>query len=243
MMPYIGEFIGTAMLILLGDGVVANCLLDKSGMKGGGSVQITMAWATAVLIPACIFGASSGAHFNPALTLALTTIGLFPANMVLGYIFAQVTGAFLGGVLVYAFFRDQFAATADHGVKLGCFCTRPAVLNRPQNFFCEFLGTFVLVFALLGIGQVAGAGESGVKMYFVWAIILGIGMSLGGTTGYAINPARDLGPRLAHAVLPIPNKGSSEFSYGLAVPLIAPIFGGLAGALLFQALPWTPFAV
>lgn len=241
MMPYLGEFLGTALLILLGDGVVANCTLDKSGMKGGGSVQITMAWAMAVMVPACIFGAASGAHFNPALTIGLAAIGKFPASMVLGYCIAQMVGGFVGALLVYAFWRDQFAATADHGTKLGCFCTRPAIRNLPQNFLCEFMACFVLVFALLGFGHVAGAAASGVSYIFVWAIILSIGMSLGGATGYAMNPARDLGPRLAHAILSIPNKGPSDFEYGVRVPLIAPVLGGVAAALFYNIIPWAPF--
>lgn len=242
MMPYLGEFLGTALLILLGDGVVANCTLDKSGMKGGGSVQITMAWALAVMVPACIFGAASGAHFNPALTIALAAIGKFPASMVLGYCIAQFAGGFVGGILVYIYWRDQFAATADQGTKLGCFCTRPAIRNLPQNFICEAMGTFVLVFALLGFGHVTGAAASGVNFVYVWGIILAIGMSLGGATGYAINPARDMGPRLAHALLSIPGKGTSDFEYGTRVPLIAPVVGGVVAAIFYDIIPWATFA-
>lgn len=241
MMPYIGEFVGTALLVMLGDSVVSNCTLDKSGMKGGGSLQITIAWAFAVMLPACIFGASSGAHFNPALTLGLATIGLFPWSMVLGYFIAQMAGGFVGAVLMYIFWRDQFAATADPGTKLGCFCTRPAIRNIPQNFICEVMATFILVFALLGFGQVAGAAASGVNFIYVWGIILGIGASMGGATGYAMNPARDTAPRIAHALLSIPGKGSSDFAYGLIVPLIAPIIGGVLGALAYKLIPWAPF--
>lgn len=238
MLPYLGEFLGTMLLILLGDGVVANCSLNQSGMKGAGVLQITMAWAIAVMVCACIFGAASGAHFNPALTIALALAGKFSWAMVPGYCVAQVAGGFVGGILVYLFFRPQFAATPDHGTKLGCFCTRPAIRDLPQNFLCEVIATFVLVFALLGFGNVAGASGSGVSLIFVWGIIASIGMSLGGTTGYAINPARDFGPRLAHAVLSIPNKGSSEFSYGIPVAIFGPVVGGALGALCFIAIPW-----
>ncbi|MDF2632367.1 MAG: hypothetical protein K0Q85_963 [Caproiciproducens sp.] len=226
------------MLILLGDGVVANVTLNKSGMKGAGSIQITFAWGLAVLIPACIFGAASGASFNPALTIALAAIGKFSWAMVPGYILAQVLGGCFGGCIVYLFFKDQFDATEDAATKLGCFSTGPAVRNIPRNLFCEAVGTFVLVFAILGIGHVTGASTVGVSNLFVFGIIVAVGMSLGGTTGYAINPARDLGPRIAHAILPIKNKGDSNWSYGLIVPIFGPIIGGLVGALLFNVIPW-----
>ena len=186
MTPYIAEFVGTMILILLGDGVVANVNLNKSGMKGAGAVQITLAWGLAVLVPAFIFGAASGASFNPALTIALAADGSFAWSMVPGYIVAQLAGAFCGACLVYLLFKDQFDATEDASTKL-----------------------------------------------LVFGIIVSIGMSLGGLTGYAINPARDLGPRLAHAVLPIQGKGSSDFGYGLVVPIVGPILGALAAVLVY----------
>lgn len=238
MLPYLAEFLGTAMLILLGDGVVANVTLNKSGMKGAGSIQITFAWGLAVLLPACIFGAASGASFNPALTIALAAIGKFSWAMVPGYIVAQVLGGCLGGCIVYLFFKDQFDATEDPGTKLGCFSTGPAIRNIPRNLFCEAVGTFVLVFAILGISHVTGAATVGVSNLFVFGIIVAVGMSLGGTTGYAINPARDLGPRIAHAILPIKNKGGSNWSYGLVVPIFGPIIGALVAGLLYIAIPW-----
>lgn len=238
MLPYMAEFMGTALLILLGDGVVANCTLERSAMKGAGVLQITIAWAFAVMIAAYIFGAVSGAHFNPALTIALAVAGKFSWAMVPGYCLAQVSGAFAGGVLVYLFYREQFRATEDTGTKLGCFCTRPAIRNLPQNFLCEVIATFVLVFALLGLGNVAGASGSGLNYVFVWGIIACIGMSLGGATGYAINPARDFGPRLAHAALPIKGKGGSDFAYGIPVAIFGPILGGTLGALCYVAIPW-----
>lgn len=235
MQAYICEFVGTMMLILLGDGVVANVTLNKSGMKGAGSIQITFAWGLAVLVPAFIFGAASGASFNPALTIALAAGGSFPWTQVPGYIIAQMAGAFVGACLVYILFKDQFDATEDPGTKLGVFSTGPAIPNTFRNILSELVGTFVLVFAILGIGQVQGIA-TGVDKLFVFGIIVSVGMSLGGLTGYAINPARDLGPRLAHAILPIKGKGSSNFGYGLVVPIIGPILGGLIAVGLYNLI-------
>lgn len=237
MLPYIAEFVGTCMLIILGDGVVANVTLNKSGMKGAGSIQITLAWGLAVLVPAFIFGEASGASFNPALTLALAADGSFAWSMVPGYIVAQIAGAFLGACIVYILFKEQFDATEDPGSKLGCFSTGPSVPNMPLNILSEAIGTFVLVFAIKGIGNVTGL-STGVDKLFVFGIIVSVGMSLGGLTGYAINPARDLGPRLAHAVLPIQGKGDSNFGYGLIVPVIGPILGALAAVGLYAVIPW-----
>ncbi len=237
MLPYIAEFVGTCMLIILGDGVVANVTLNKSGMKGAGSIQITFAWGLAVLVPAFIFGEASGASFNPALTLALAADGSFAWSMVPGYIVAQIAGAFLGACIVYILFKEQFDATEDPGSKLGCFSTGPSVPNMPLNILSEAIGTFVLVFAIKGIGNVTGL-STGVDKLFVFGIIVSIGMSLGGLTGYALNPARDLGPRLAHAVLPIQGKGDSNFGYGLIVPIIGPILGALAAVGLYAVIPW-----
>lgn len=235
MTPYIAEFVGTMMLILLGDGVVANVTLNKSGMKGAGSIQITFAWGLAVLVPAFIFGAASGAHFNPALTIALAVGGSLAWSMVPGYIIAQMAGAFLGACLVFILFKEQFDATEDAGTKLGVFSTGPSVPNLPLNILSEAVGTFVLVFAIKGLAQVPDLAD-GTGKFLVFAIIVSVGMSLGGLTGYAINPARDLGPRLAHAVLPIKGKGSSNFGYGLVVPIIGPIIGAIVAVLLYGAI-------
>ena len=234
MTAYIAEFVGTAMLILLGCGVVANVNLNKSGMKGGGSIQITIAWGLAVLVPAFIFGEASGASFNPALTIALAAEGSFPWAQVPGYIIAQFAGAFVGACLVYVLFKEQFDATPDPGSKLGVFSTGPSVANLPLNILSEAVGTFVLVFAIKGIGNVTGLA-TGVDKLFVFGIIVSIGMSLGGLTGYAINPARDLGPRLAHAILPIKGKGDSNWGYGI-VTLVGPILGGLAAVGLYNLI-------
>lgn len=237
MLPYIAEFIGTMLLILLGDGVVANVTLDKSGMKGGGSVQITIAWGLAVMVPAFIFGEASGASYNPALTIALAVGGMFDWAMVPGYIIAQMLGAFVGACLVYVLFKDHFDATEDPGTKLGVFSTGPSIPNMGLNIVQEAIATFVLVFAICGMNQVPGL-DAGMGKLLVFGIITSIGMSLGGLTGYALNPARDLGPRLAHAVLPIKGKGDSNFKYGLIVPIVGPILGGIVAVLLYNAIPW-----
>ena len=234
MTAYIAEFVGTAMLILLGCGVVANVNLNKSGMKGGGSIQITLAWGLAVMVPAFIFGEASGASFNPALTIALAAEGTFPWAQVPGYIIAQFAGAFVGACLVYVLFKEQFDATENPGSKLGVFATGPSVPNLPLNILSEAVGTFVLVFAIKGIGNVTGL-TTGLDRIFVFGIIVSIGMSLGGLTGYAINPARDLGPRLAHAILPIKGKGSSNWGYGI-VTLVGPILGALAAVGLYNLI-------
>ncbi len=250
MMPYLAEFIGTMMLILLGDGVVANVTLNKSGMKGAGSIQITIAWGLAVLVPAFIFGAASGASFNPALTLALAVDGSFAWNLVPGYIVAQFAGAFVGACLVYLLFKKQFDETEDPATKRGVFCTAPSIRHLPLNILSEAIGTFVLVFAIKGLAQVGGADiaiadavvgtvsnpDVGGK-FLVFAIIVSVGMSLGGLTGYAINPARDIGPRLAHQVLPIKGKASSDWQYAI-VTLVGPILGALAAVGLYAVLPW-----
>ena len=236
MLPYIAEFIGTLMLILLGDGVVANVNLNRSGMKGGGSIQITIAWGLAVMVPAFIFGAASGAHFNPAVTLALAVDGSLAWSMVPGYIIAQMLGAFVGACLVYVLFKDQFDATDDPGTKLGVFSTGPAIPDIPRNILSEAIATFVLVFAIKGMGNVVGMNGAQGNL-LVFGIITSIGMSLGGLTGYALNPARDLGPRIAHALLPIKGKGDSNWGYAF-VPVVGPIIGDVIAALVFKVIPW-----
>lgn len=232
LVKFLAEFVGTMLLIILGDGVVANVTLNKSGMKGAGSIQITLAWGLAVMLPAFIFGAASGAHFNPALTIALAVDGTLPWAEVPVYIIAQFAGAILGACIVYLMFKDQFDATDDPGTKLGVFSTGPSVPNMPLNIFCEAVATFVLVFAIKGIpGTVAG----GVSNLFVFGIIVSIGMSLGGLTGYALNPARDLGPRIAHSFLPIKGKGDSNWGYAV-VPLFGPIIGAVVAVLVYMGL-------
>lgn len=236
MLPFIAEFLGTMLLIVLGDGVVANVTLNKSGMKGAGSIQITIAWGLAVMVPAFIFGAASGAHFNPALTIALAVDGSLAWGLVPGYILSQFAGAFVGAIIVYLMFKDQFDATEDAGTKLGVFSTGPSIPNLPRNIFCEAVATFVLVFAIKGLGNVGGLNGAQGNL-LVFGLITSIGMSLGGLTGYALNPARDIGPRIAHALLPIKGKGSSNWGYAI-VPILGPIIGGLVAVLLFGIIPW-----
>lgn len=224
------ELIGTLLLILLGDGVVANVVLKNSKGSGSGWIVITTGWALAVAIPALIFGSYSGAHFNPALTIALAVIGNVAWSQVPIYMAGQFIGGFLGAVLVFIYNYDQFKSSDNKGDKLAVFCTGPSVRNNLINFICEVIGTFVLVFGILGIG--AQSLTNGIGTLFVGLLIWAIGLSLGGTTGYAINPARDLAPRIAHAVLPIPNKGDSDWGYAW-IPVIAPIIGAVLGSVFY----------
>lgn len=236
MTVFVAELVGTALLILLGNGVVANVLLDKSNMKGGGTVQITLGWGLAVMLPVFLFGAASGAHFNPALTLALAVEGTVAWRLVPVYVAGQTIGAFLGAVSVLTLFYDQFRATSDARTKRACFCTTPAVANTGLNFWAEFVGTFLLVFAIKGMAQIPGLPPAAGPFY-VFAVIVSIGMSMGGLTGYAINPVRDLMPRLAHALLPVPGKGGSGWGYAW-VPVVAPVLGALAAVAAYAAVPW-----
>jgi glycerol uptake facilitator protein len=229
MNAYLAEFIGTCILVLLGDGCVANVILKGTKGNGSGWIVITTGWAVAVFVPAMLFGAYSGAHFNPALTVGLAAAGKFSWALVPGYILAQMAGAFVGAFLVWLMYKNHFDETTDQGTQLGVFSTGPAIRNPGLNLISEIIGTFVLVFAL------AGANGSTFGGFFVYAVILTIGISLGGTTGYAINPARDLGPRIAHAVLPMKGKGSSDWGYAW-IPVVGPIIGGILGALLNAAL-------
>ncbi|MCL2127584.1 MAG: aquaporin family protein [Treponema sp.] len=235
-MAYLGEFIGTAFLILLGDGVVANVILKGTKGNGSGWIVITVGWATAVFVPALMFAGMSGAHFNPALTIALAVTGGFDWAMVPGYIAMQFLGAMVGAFLVWVMHKDHFDATEDPGTQLGVFCTGPAMRNYGRNLICEIIGTFVLLFTLTaGVAQAADGGLGALGLWRVWAVILTIGISLGGTTGYAINPARDLGPRIMHAILPMKGKGSSDWGYSW-VPVLGPIIGGILGAVASVAV-------
>ena len=233
MVNFLAEMIGTMFLIYLGDGVVANVVLKKTKGTNSGWMVITTGWAFAVAVPAFIFGATSGAHFNPALTLSLAAIGDFPWSQVPMYITAQMIGAFLGATLVFIQYYNHFEVTDDKDGKLGVFCTGPAIRNGKFYFISEFFGTFLLVFAILGINAVPMA--NGLNTLAVGLLIWVIGLSSGGTTGYAINPARDLGPRIAHAILPVPGKRDSDWKYAW-IPVIAPIVGGLLGAFAFVIL-------
>lgn len=232
MAMYSAEFLGTLILILFGGGVVANVSLSKSGAKGGGWIVISTAWGLGVGMAAYVTGWVSGAHLNPALTIAFAAIGDLSWALVPGYILAQMLGAMAGATLVYLAFRDHFAATEDQATKLGVFSTAPAISNTVSNLLTEIIGTAILVLGLLGINYESndvGPLSALLAGFLVWAI----GLSLGGPTGYAINPARDLGPRIAHALLPIPNKGDSNWKYSW-IPVVGPIIGGLIGAFLYQ---------
>jgi glycerol uptake facilitator protein len=231
----LGEFLGTAILILLGDGVVAGVLLKGSKGENAGWLAITAGWAFAVV--AGVFTAlacgSPDAHLNPAVTLGFAVIsGDF--SKVVGYSLAQLAGAFVGAIAVWVHYGPHWARTSDPDFKLGTFCTIPAIRHPISNVASEVIATFVLVLVAAAIfsSRVAANGPAaGLGPYLVGSLVWGIGLSLGGTTGYAINPARDLGPRLAHAVLPIPGKRDSDWSYA-PIPAIAPLIGGaLAGAL------------
>ncbi len=229
------EFIGTAILVLFGDGVVASTVLKKSKGENGGWVVITLAWGLAVMLGVFIAGPYSGAHLNPAVTLGLAAAGTFNWTFVLPYIVAQMLGGFVGAVLVYAFYKDHYDATDDPATKLSTFCTIPAIRNYGRNLFSEIIGTFVLVFVILVLATESNTPEVGMGSlgaFPVAMLIVALGMSLGGTTGYAINPARDLAPRLAHAVLPIRGKGTNDWSYSW-VPVLGPIIGGFLAAGLY----------
>jgi glycerol uptake facilitator protein len=236
---YLAEFVGTALLILLGDGVVANVLLNKSKGQGGGWIVITTGWGLGVMAGAYAVGTISGAHMNPAVTIGLASIGKFPAAKVAGYIAAQITGAMFGGFLVWLAYLPHWQETPDPGSKLAIFCTAPAIRSTPSNLLCEMIGTATLVFGALCIPSSANLSApgwaTGLGPMLVGLLVFAIGLSLGGPTGYAINPARDLGPRLAHAILPIAGKGGSDWSYSW-IPVAGPIAGGLLGAWVYNQL-------
>lgn len=235
MTQYIFEFIGTLVLVLLGDGVCANVTLNKSKAQGAGWVVIALAWGFAVMCGVLIAGPVSGAHLNPAVTLGLAIAGKFAWDGVLGYIAAQMLGGFAGAVLVYVFFKDHYDATSDSpDAMLGTFCTMPAISSPARNFLSELIATCLLVFLILCLGQHGGTElvGSGVGAFPVTCVIMALGMSLGGTTGYAMNPARDLSPRCAHAILPIKGKRDSGWSYSW-VPVAGPMVGGILAAGLF----------
>lgn len=228
---FFAELIGTTLLILLGNGVVAGVLLKNSKSEGAGWLVITLAWGLAVTFGVYAVGPVSGAHLNPAVTIALAVTGAAGAptwEQVPVYIAAQMLGAILGACLVYVHYLPHWAKTDDAGLKRAVFCTAPAERHTISNFTSEFIGTFVLMFGLSALG--ANKFSEGLNPLVVGALVLSIGLSLGGTTGYAINPARDLGPRIVHALLPIPNKGDSDWSYAW-IPVVGPILGGIAGAM------------
>jgi glycerol uptake facilitator protein len=234
MSTFTAELLGTAVLLLLGDGVVANVVLAKTKGSGGGWIVITAGWAMAVFAGVAIVGDVSGAHLNPAVTIGLATAGKFAWADVPVYIGAQFLGAMLGAGLVWAMHRAHFDATADADAKLGVFCTGPALRNSLENVLSEVLGTFVLVLAALSMAS-PDKGLGAVKALPIALIVFAIGLSLGGTTGYAINPARDLGPRIMHQLLPIPRKRDSDWGYAW-VPVAGPVIGAVLAGVLFRLL-------
>ena len=241
MQSLIAEAVGTMLLILLGDGVVANVVLKGTKSENSGWLVITIGWGVAVAIAVYAVGRISGAHLNPAVTIGLATIGSFPWSDVAGYVVAQMAGAFMGAVLVWLFFLPHWKITEDPATKLAVFSTAPAIRNAGANLFCEVIGAAVLLFGVLAIAgnaqtlsrpgdvDLSFVFSRGLQPLLVGILVLGIGVSLGGTTGYAINPARDLGPRIAHALLPIAGKGHSDWNYAW-IPVVGPVIGGVIGA-------------
>lgn len=230
---YLGEFIGTLILMLLGSGVVAGVVLKGTKSEGASWLAIVVAWGLAVTFAIYAVGNISGAHINPAVTLSLALAGAFEWSLVPGYILCQVAGAFTGSALVWLHYLPHWKGTTDQGAKLAVFCTGPAIRKYAANLLSELIGTLLLIMALLYIG--ANQFTEGLNPLVVGALITVIGLGLGGTTGFAINPARDFGPRLAHFLLPIAGKGKSDWAYSW-VPVIGPILGGMTGAALYKIL-------
>jgi glycerol uptake facilitator protein len=234
MTPFIGEMIGTALLILLGDGVVANVVLKDTKGSNSGWIVITFGWAMAVFVGVFVVAGVSGAHINPAVTLALAAAGKFAWSNVPYYILAQMLGGALGAFLVWVQYKSHFDGTENRDAKLAVFCTGPQIRNTPSNFLSEVIGTFVLVFGVLFMAT-PDAGLGAVSALPVALLVFAIGLSLGGTTGYAINPARDLAPRFVHYILPIPNKRDSNWNYAW-IAVMGPIVGGILAAFIYMAL-------
>ncbi|MBI4664515.1 MAG: aquaporin family protein [Verrucomicrobia bacterium] len=238
MSPFTAELIGTMILVTLGDGVVANVLLNKSKGQNSGWIVITAGWALGVAVAVYSVNAISGAHLNPAVTLGLASIGKFAWANVPNYIAGQMLGGMLGGAVVWLAYLPHWGPTSDPGAKLAVFCTGPAIRDHGKNLVTEVIGTVVLVAGVLAIlspsNLVPNSGfKDGFGPFLVGVLVWSIGLSLGGPTGYAINPARDLGPRLAHCLLPIAGKGSSDWNYAW-VPVIGPIIGGIIGAWFYK---------
>lgn len=246
MHPYLAEFVGTLILVLLGNGVVANVMLPQTKGNDAGWIVVTFGWGMAVFVAVWCVGSFSSAHVNPAVSVGLAAAGEFAWSDVPGYVAAQMLGAIAGAALVYLFYRDHYRASDDAAAKLATFATAPAIRRSSSNLTSEIIGTAVLVLAVLlaATPTIEIESESSAEMTIglgtlgalpVGLLVFAIGLSLGGTTGYAINPARDLGPRIAHAMLPIPNKGDSDWGYAW-IPVVGPILGGLVAAGLFLGL-------
>jgi glycerol uptake facilitator protein len=230
---FFSEFIGTALLVLLGNGVVANVVLNKTKGNSSGWIVITFGWAIAVFVGVFVAAKTSGAHLNPAVSIALAYLDKISASTLPLYFGGQMLGAMTGAFLVWLTYRQHFIATEDAAAKLACFATGPAIRNLFQNLITEIIGTFVLIFGVLYIAA-PSSSLGALDALPVALVVLGIGLSLGGPTGYAINPARDLGPRIVHAVLPMSGKGSNNWSYSW-IPVLGPVIGGLLAAIVFSA--------
>jgi glycerol uptake facilitator protein len=232
---FVAEIVGTAILILLGNGVVAGSLLKKSKGEGGGWIVITSGWGVGVAIAVYVTGWVSGAHINPAVTIGFMTVGSITFLDALPYIGGQMIGAFIGATLVWLAYLPHWKETEDPDMKLSCFSTMPAIRNYALNFLTEVIGTAMLLVGVLGIANKNNGLAYGFGPFAVGLLVFGIGLSLGGPTGYAINPARDLGPRIAHFLLPIAGKRDSDWSYAW-VPVVAPLVGGALGAFLYECV-------
>lgn len=233
MSPYVGEFVGTLLLLLMGNGVVGGVVLKGTKSENAGWVVIAIAWGLSVAFAIYAVGNYSGAHINPAVTLGLASVGEFPWGKAPGYILAQMGGAFCGALLVWVHYLPHWEKTEDKGAKLSVFCTGPAIRSSMANLVSEILGTFVLVGGILFIG--ANKFTEGLNPLVIGGLITLIGFSFGGTTGFAINPARDLGPRIAHFLLPVAGKGKSDWQYSW-IPVVGPAIGGMLGALVYKAV-------
>ena len=247
MSAYLAEFIGTTLLVLFGNGVVANVVLARTKGNNSGWIVITAGWGLAVFIGAFCSAKFSGAHLNPAVTLAMVMAGKLETAKAIGYIIVQMLGGIAGATLVFLYYREHFKASDDARLKLACFCTAPNIRNLPQAFFCEVVGTFCLILPIFLMtdvsvrfaapAQSAEVGLGTLGLVPVGLLVFAIGLSLGGTTGYAINPARDLGPRIAHAFLPVPGKGDSDWSYAW-VPVVGPLVGAALAAVVQMMLQY-----
>ena len=229
------ELVGTMVLILLGDGVVANVLLKKSKGENSGWIVITTGWGLAVAMAVYITGWVSGAHLNPAVTIGLIAVGEVAPSAAFSYIAGQMIGGFLGAVIVYFTYWAHWKETEDPNLKLSVFCTMPAIRNKAANLITEIVGTAMLLFGVLGVSSSNNGLADGMGPFAVGLLVLAIGLSLGGPTGYAINPARDLSPRIAHAILPIPGKRNSDWGY-CWIPIVGPIIGGIIGAVAYEVI-------
>lgn len=232
---FIAEFFGTMVLLIFGTGVVAGVVLKGTKSNGAGWIVITFGWGLGVAVAVYAVGYISGAHINPAVTVAELVAGNLTLGDAAGYIVAQLLGAGVGSAIVFYMYYPHYKLEEDAGAKLATFSTGPAVRHTPSNFFSEAVGTFILLFGIQGINAAGSGVAGGLGPLLVGLLVVGIGLTLGGTTGYAINPARDLGPRIAHFLLPVPGKGSSDWNYSW-IPVVGPIIGGTLGLLAYQAV-------